>query len=174
MSLTLPIPAVPWPVLAFPETMEATNQEDSESTVTSFEDENTENFCENPTRDTLAEGLVGLFKPAIDVLEERVSATQESQAKLHAQLDTLLVEIKKIQETQKASVDLTDYVRKLINVKHKVTLVTNILQGTQDRLGKLHQQIDKEKLRRRTLLDSELPTSFPHLNLDSTSGSSTL
>lgn len=107
------------------------NKEDSESTVTSFEDENTENFCENPTRDTLAEGLVGLFKPAIDVLEERVTATQESQAKLHAQLDVLLVEIKKIQETQKSSVDLTDYVRKLINVKHKVTLVTNILQGTQ-------------------------------------------
>lgn len=107
------------------------DKEDTDSTVTSFEDENTENFCENPTRDNLAEGLVGLFKPAIDVLEERVSATQESQAKLNAQLDLLLTEIKKIQDTQKSSVDLTDYVRKLINVKHKVTLVTNILQATQ-------------------------------------------
>lgn len=149
-------------------------EEDSESTVTSFEDENTENFCDNPTRDTLAEGLVGLFKPAIDVLEERVSATQVSQAKLNTQLDLLLVEIKKIQETQKSSLDLSDYVRKLINVKHKVALVTNILQGTQDRLGKLHKQIDKEKIRRRTLLDSELPTSFPHLNLDNSGGTSTL
>lgn len=114
--------------------MESHTNEDSESTVTSFEDENTENFCENPTRDTLAEGLVGLFKPAVDLLEERVTATQESQAKLHTQLDLLLVEIKKIQETQKSSVDLTDYVRKLINVKHKVTLVTNILQTTQVRV----------------------------------------
>lgn len=113
--------------------MDEVTKEDSESTVTSFEDENTENFCENPTRDTLAEGLVGLFKPAIDVLEERITATQDSQAKLNSQLDSLLVEIKKIQETQKSSVDLTDYVRKLINVKHKVTLVTNILQGTQVR-----------------------------------------
>lgn len=111
--------------------MEDTAKEDSESTVTSFEDENTENFCDNPTRDTLSEGLVGLFKPAIDQLEERVTATQESQAKLNTQLDLLLIEIKKIQESQKSSVDLTDYVRKLINVKHKVTLVTNILQGTQ-------------------------------------------
>lgn len=149
--------------------MDANNREDSESTVTSFEDENTENFCENPTRDTLAEGLVGLFKPALDVLDERVTATKDSQAKLNTQLDLLLIEIKKIQETQKASVDLTDYVRKLINVKHKVTLVTNILQGTQDRLGKLHQQIDKERIRRSTLLDSELPTSAPHLNLANSS-----
>lgn len=118
--------------------MESHTNEDSESTVTSFEDENTENFCENPTRDTLAEGLVGLFKPAVDLLEERVTATQESQAKLHTQLDLLLVEIKKIQETQKSSVDLTDYVRKLINVKHKVTLVTNILQTTQVRVKSLN------------------------------------
>lgn len=118
--------------------MEDTAKEDSESTVTSFEDENTENFCDNPTRDSLSEGLVGLFKPAIDQLEERVSATQESQAKLNTQLDLLLIEIKKIQESQKSSVDLTDYVRKLINVKHKVTLVTNILQGTQVRYRALH------------------------------------
>lgn len=171
--------------------MEAT-QDDTSSTVTSF-DENTENGCENPTRDTLAEGLVGLFKPALDQLGDRVSATKESQAKLNEQLELLLTEIKKIQETQKASVDLTDYVRKLINVKHKVTLVTNILQGTQvcgpgwviqkklltwpcfqDRLAKLHQQIDKEKLRRRALLDSELATSIPHLNLDNSGGTSTI
>lgn len=48
---------------------------DSESTATSV-DENTENFCENPTRDTLTEGLMGLIKPTVDQLEERVRATR--------------------------------------------------------------------------------------------------
>lgn len=48
---------------------------DSESTATSV-DENTENFCENPTRDTLAEGLMGLIKPTVDQLDERVRATR--------------------------------------------------------------------------------------------------
>lgn len=50
-------------------------ERDSESTLTSA-DENTENFCDNPTRDTLAEGLVSLFKPIIDQLDERVRATR--------------------------------------------------------------------------------------------------
>lgn len=48
---------------------------DTESTATSV-DENTENFCENPTRDTLAEGLMGLIKPAVDQLDERIRATR--------------------------------------------------------------------------------------------------
>lgn len=51
------------------------DRDDSEST-TSLEEENTENFCDNPTRDTLAEGLMGLFKPAIDQLDEKVRATR--------------------------------------------------------------------------------------------------
>lgn len=48
---------------------------DTESTATSV-DENTENFCDNPTRDTLAEGLMGLIKPTVDQLDERVRATR--------------------------------------------------------------------------------------------------
>lgn len=48
---------------------------DSESTATSL-DENTENFCDNPTRDTLAEGLMGLIKPTVDQLDEGVRATR--------------------------------------------------------------------------------------------------
>lgn len=110
---------------------EAHTPVDSESTATSLEDENTENFCDNPTRDTLAEGLVSLFKPAVDELEERVKATKESQTQLNHQLEQLLAEIKKIEEIQKSPVDLDSYVKKLINVKHKVTVVQNVLQGTQ-------------------------------------------
>ena len=49
---------------------------DTESTATSLDDENTENFCENPTRDTLAEGLMGLIKPTVDQLDERVQVTR--------------------------------------------------------------------------------------------------
>lgn len=49
--------------------------QDSESTVTSL-DENTENLCDNPTRDTLADGLISLFKPVVDQLDERVRTTR--------------------------------------------------------------------------------------------------
>lgn len=49
--------------------------DDTESTTTSA-DENTGNLCDNPTRDTLAEGLLGLLKPTVDKLDDRVRATR--------------------------------------------------------------------------------------------------
>lgn len=48
---------------------------ETESTGTSVE-ETSENLCDNPTRDTLAEGLMGLLKPTVDRLDERVRATR--------------------------------------------------------------------------------------------------
>lgn len=51
------------------------------STNTSVDDK-TEDFCENPTRDTLAEGLMCLLKPTIDQLDERVRATRWAVSKL--------------------------------------------------------------------------------------------
>lgn len=48
---------------------------ESTGTGTSVE-ETTENLCDNPTRDTLAEGLMGLLKPTVDRLDERVRATR--------------------------------------------------------------------------------------------------
>lgn len=50
-------------------------EKDSDSTLTSL-DENTENLCDNPTRDTLAEGIVSLFQPIIDQLDDRVRSTR--------------------------------------------------------------------------------------------------
>lgn len=50
-------------------------EKDTDSTLTSL-DENTENLCDNPTRDTLAEGIVSLFQPIIDKLDERVRSTR--------------------------------------------------------------------------------------------------
>jgi len=48
---------------------------DTASTNTSNDDK-TDDFCDNPTRDTLADGLMCLLKPTVDQLDERVRATR--------------------------------------------------------------------------------------------------
>lgn len=50
---------------------------DTESTNTSVDDK-TEDFCDNPTRDALTEGLMRLLKPTIDQLEEKVRTIRYS------------------------------------------------------------------------------------------------
>nr|XP_018898167.1 PREDICTED: SNAPIN protein homolog [Bemisia tabaci] len=57
---------------------------ESQSTNTSADDK-TEDFCENPTRDALAEGLMCLLKPTIDTLDERVAACSSIPVKIQAQ-----------------------------------------------------------------------------------------
>lgn len=133
-------------------------EKDSDSTVTSI-DENTENFCDNPTRDILAEGLVSLFKPTIDQVDERVRATIAAQTELSTQLDSLSKKLKEIEDIQSAIPDFNEKVKKLINVKHKVTVITNVLQASQDRLNEIHRLIDKEQLRRKSLLESDTSPS---------------
>lgn len=44
--------------------------------------------------------------------------------------------------------------KKLINAKHKITIVSNILQTTQERLNKVHQAVEKSTAKRKTLLDN--------------------
>lgn len=145
---------------------------DSESTATSL-DENTENFGDNPTRDTLAEGLMGLIKPTVDQLDERVKATRLkdifqciislfnvfnfriSQIELKQCIESLTEELKKISESQQTQVDLDAYVKKLINAKHRVTVLSNILQNAQDRLNKVHQSIERETVKRKALLETQ-------------------
>jgi len=46
------------------------------------------------------------------------------------------------------------YVKKLINAKHKITIVSNILQTTQERLNKVHQAVEKSTAKRKMLLDN--------------------
>ena len=61
---------------------------DSNSTATSLEDRTEDldtDTGHNPTRDTLAEGLLCLVRPTIDTLETQVSAT------LSAQVSSLLI-----------------------------------------------------------------------------------
>lgn len=45
------------------------------STNTSVDDK-TDDFCENPTRDSIAEGLMSLLKPTVDQLDEVVRSTR--------------------------------------------------------------------------------------------------
>ena len=55
---------------------------DSASTATSLEDRTEDldtGIEENPTRDTLAEGLLCLVRPTIDSLEQQVSSTLTAQ-----------------------------------------------------------------------------------------------
>lgn len=124
-----------------------------ESTATSLED-NTENFCDNPTRDTLAEGLMGLIKPTVDQLDERVRATRISQLELKQCIESLSEELKSISESQQNTVDLDIYVKKLVNAKQRVIVLTNILQSTQERLTKVHNNLDKEILKRKVAVEN--------------------
>lgn len=48
---------------------------DSASDNTSIDDK-TDDFCVNPTRDALAEGIMSLLKPTVDQLDDRIRATR--------------------------------------------------------------------------------------------------
>lgn len=89
-----------------------------------------------------------------------------SQQELSEQLDSLTAQLRSIDDIQQASPKLDTYVQKLINIKHKVTVIYSVLQGAQDRLNKLHKQIEREKLKRRSILDSDLnsPSSSSSAN----------
>lgn len=132
---------------------------DSDSTVTSL-DENTENFCNNPTRDILAEGIINLFKPSVDRLDERITATRAAQQELKVQLDSLAEQLREIEKAQATIPEFSDKVKELINVKHKVTVIANILTTSQERLTSLHKLIDKEQERRQALLESAISSNI--------------
>lgn len=129
-------------------------RKDSTSTATSLDDENTENFGSNPTRDILAEGILGLFKPSVDKLDQSVQSARESQTELKVQLESLLKQLQEIEASQDQMPEFSGKVKELINIKHKVSVITNVLQTTQERLVGLHQLIEKEEARRRNLLES--------------------
>jgi len=57
-----------------------------------------------------------------------------SQVELKQQIEVLSEELKKISESQQCLLDIDVYVRKLLNAKLKVTVVSNILQNVQVKL----------------------------------------
>jgi len=135
---------------------------DSASTATSLEDR-TEDLDtgaeENPTRDTLAEGLLCLVRPTIDSLEKQVSSTLTAQSELKDQIVTLQSSLKSLQQQQSCPVDLDSYIVKLGNTRKRVTVVANILTAAQDRLNRVHQNCLKETARRRALLEPSPATT---------------
>lgn len=107
------------------------DDDDDSDTSTSIEEENTENFCDNPTHEILADGILAIFKSTTDRLQERVQATRASQMELKAMLDSLSSKLHGIQMAQQTSPIFDEYVHKLISVKHKVTVIYNVLYTTQ-------------------------------------------
>lgn len=59
-----------------------------------------------------------------------------AQEELRQHLENLSEQLKAIEQIQTTPPELDAYVRKLINIKHKVTVVFSVLQGAQVRLQK--------------------------------------
>ncbi|XP_078043525.1 hemK methyltransferase 2 [Augochlora pura] len=125
---------------------------DTASDNTSIDDK-IDDFCENPTRDALTEGLMSLLKPTVDQLDERIRATRICQIELKQQIESLSEELQKINDSLQFPLETDSYVKKLINAKHKITIVSNILYTTQERLNKIHQAVEKNTAKRKALLD---------------------
>lgn len=134
---------------------------DTNSTATSLEDRTEDlDSGENPTRDTLAEGLLSLIRPTVDGLESQVSSTLLAQAELKEQILRLQSSLSGLQQQQQCPVDLESYITKLNNTRRRVSVVANILTAAQERLTKVHANCLKETARRRALLEPS-PSSTP-------------
>ncbi|XP_058452277.1 SNAPIN protein homolog [Malaya genurostris] len=124
------------------------NENRSDSSVTSIEDDdeertdNTENLCENPTRDILTEGFFRLFKPVIDDLDNNIRSARLNQMELRQQLNGLSVEMKNFNFENDPK--LHEYFKRMVHVKQKVVVIMNILQGAQERLVFLCQQQEQD------------------------------
>jgi len=133
---------------------------DTNSTATSLEDRTEDlDSGENPTRDTLAEGLLSLIRPTIDSLEGQVSLTLTAQAELKDQICSLQSSLRNLQQQQQCPVDLESYISKLATTRKRVSLVANILSGAQERLNKVHASCLRETARRRALLEPSPATT---------------
>ncbi|KAI0240004.1 SNARE-associated protein Snapin [Lamellibrachia satsuma] len=105
----------------------------------------------------LADGLVGLLKPVVEEIDERVRAVRQSQVDLRKHIDSVADDLKKISENEQVPIELDAYVKKLTNARRRVMLVNNILQNAQERLNKLHYSVSKETARKKALLDPPSP-----------------
>lgn len=76
------------------------------------------------------------------------------QIELKQRIESLTEELQRINDALQYPLETDFYVKKLINAKHKITIVSNILQTTQERLNKIHQAIEKSTAKRKTLLDN--------------------
>ncbi|XP_043248217.1 SNAPIN protein homolog [Colletes gigas] len=125
---------------------------DTASDNTSIDDK-IDDFCENPTRDALTEGLMSLLKPAVDRLDEGIRATRICQIETKQRIESLIEELQRSNEVLQCPLETDSYVKKLINAKHKITIVSNILQTMQERLNTIYQAVEKNTAKRKALLD---------------------
>jgi len=130
-------------------------QESSRTTENRYQEEDslTEDFIGNPTRDTLAEGLIGLLTPSIENLDQGITGAREAQVELKEQLSQLETQLTTINQELDKSADLEPYVIKLLESKKKIIVINSMLQDAQDRLNRVHQNCLQETTKRRTLLE---------------------
>ncbi|XP_020625107.1 SNARE-associated protein Snapin-like [Orbicella faveolata] len=105
----------------------------------------------------LADGLMQIFRPAVEELDNKVISVRKSQVELREQIDKLAQDLHRLSELQEFPIDLEPYVKKLMNSRRRVMLVNNILQNAQERLGRLHQSVTRETAKRKALLE---PSEF--------------
>ena len=87
----------------------------------------------NPTRDTLADGLVGLLRPSLETLDQSVADTRLAQNELKDKIDALEQQLIALQAQSESPVDLEAYINKLTSSKKRILVVNSILQGAQVR-----------------------------------------
>lgn len=75
------------------------------------------------------------------------------QIELKQRTESLTEELMRINDALQFPLETESYVKKLINIKHKITVVNNILQTTQERLIKIDQAVKKNTGKRKALLD---------------------
>ncbi|PFX18497.1 SNARE-associated protein Snapin-like [Stylophora pistillata] len=108
-------------------------------------------------QDGFTEGILQMFRPAVEELDNKALSVRKSQVELREQIDKLAQELHRLSELQEFPVDLEPYVKKLMNSRRRVMLVNNIVQNAQERLGRLHQSVTRETAKRKALLE---PSEF--------------
>ena len=85
----------------------------------------------NPTRDSLADGLVGLLRPSLEALDKGVCNTRDAQSELKERISALEQQLLAIEAEQSCPVDLETYINKLNSSKKRILVINTILQGAQ-------------------------------------------
>nr|CAB3266427.1 SNARE-associated protein Snapin-like [Phallusia mammillata] len=96
----------------------------------------------------IEDNLFAIIKPAVEKIDLNVAAVRQSQLELRNTIDAVSNELQRISEEQALDVDLEPYIRRLINTKRRVVLVSNIVQNVQDRLNKLQRSTAQETIRK--------------------------
>ena len=106
-------------------------------------------------------GLLSVLQPAIESVDAQVQTLRESQLLLRDNIDRLNNDLSIIGEVQKDLPNLEHYVKKLMNIKRRVTTVNSVLVNVQDRVHFLEGRIKREKERKQTLIDLSSTSNMP-------------